>query len=155
MLSNTVWALLSHPDQYESVCTNPDLLSQAIEEALRWEPPVQSCTRFVTRSVTVRSIELAAGEMVQCMVGAANRDPEHFADPDVFDLWRANARDHLSFATGKHFCLGAALARLEGEIGLRILFEHLPGLRLDQTRPSSPRGHEFRSPPTLYVRWHG
>ena len=155
MLSNTVWALLSHPDQYESVCTNPDLLSQAIEEALRWEPPVQSCTRFVTRSVTVRSIELAAGEMVQCMVGAANRDPEHFADPDVFDLWRANARDHLSFATGKHFCLGAALARLEGEIGLRILFERLPGLRLDQTRPSSPRGHEFRSPPTLYVRWHG
>jgi cytochrome P450 len=155
MLSNTVWALLSHPHQYESVCTNPDLLSQAIEEALRWEPPVQSCTRFLTRSVTVRSIELAAGEMVQCMVGAANRDPEHFADPDVFDLWRANARDHLSFATGKHFCLGAALARLEGEIGLRILFERLPGLRLDQTRPSSPRGHEFRSPPTLYVRWHG
>jgi cytochrome P450 len=155
MLANTIWALLSHPDQYERVCTNPDLLSQAIEEALRWEPPVQSCTRFVTRPVILRGVELAPGEMVQCMVGASNRDPEHFADPDVFDLWRANARDHLSFATGKHFCLGAALARLEGEIGLRILFERLPGLRLDQTRSSSPHGHEFRSPPTLHVQWHG
>jgi cytochrome P450 len=155
MLANTILALLSHPDQYESVCTNPDLLSQAIEEALRWEPPVQSCTRFVTRPVILRSVGLAPGEMVQCMVGAANRDPEHFADPDVFDLWRANARDHLSFATGKHFCLGAALARLEGEIELRILFERLPGLRLDQARPSNPRGHEFRSPPTLHVQWHG
>jgi cytochrome P450 len=101
-----------------------------------------------------RLVELAPGEMVQCMVGAANRDPEHFTDPDAFDLERPNARDHLSFATGKHFCLGAALARLEGEVGLRILFERLPGLRLDPAQPSSPRGHEFRSPPTLHVQWN-
>lgn len=153
MLTNTVWALLSHPSQYETVLSHPHLLTQAIEEALRWEPPVQSCTRFVNRPVIVGGVDLAPGEMVQCMVGAANRDPEHFTDPELFDLWRANARDHLSFATGKHFCLGAALARLEGEIGLRILFERLPGLRLDPTRPSNPRGHEFRSPPTLHVRW--
>ena len=73
-MANTVWALLSHPAQYEAVCTGPNLLTQAIGEAQRWEPPVQSCTRFVTPSVTVRGIELAAGEMVQCMVGAANRD---------------------------------------------------------------------------------
>jgi cytochrome P450 len=87
------------------------------------------------------------------MVGAANRDPEHFADPDVFDLRRPNAGDHLSFAIGKHFCLGAALARLEGEVGLRLLRERLPGLRLDAALPSSPYGHEFRSPPTLHVQW--
>src|SRR5260221_7462494 len=111
-LTNTVWALLSHPSQYETVLSHPHLLTQAIEEALRWEPPVQSCTRFVTRPVVVRGVELAPGEMVQCMVGAANRDPEHFADPELFDLWRSNARDHLSFATGKHFCLGAALTRI-------------------------------------------
>jgi cytochrome P450 len=96
MLTNTVWALLSHPSQYETVLSHPHLLTQAIEEALRWEPPVQSCTRFVTRPVVVRGVELAPGEMVQCMVG------------------------------------------------LRILFERLPGLRLDAGRPSSPRGHEFR-----------
>ena len=153
MLANTLWALLSHPAQHEAVRANSALLPQAIEEALRWEPPVQSCTRFVTQPVDVQGIALSPGEMVQCMVGAANRDPQHFADPDVFDLGRANARDHLSFAIGKHFCLGAALARLEGEIGLRLLFERLPGLHLDAARPSSPRGHEFRSPPTLHVRW--
>jgi len=107
----------------------------------------------VTQPVDVQGVALSPGEMVQCMVGAANRDPEHFADPDVFDLGRVNARDHLSFAIGKHFCLGAALARLEGEIGLSILLERLPGLRLDTARPSSPRGHEFRSPPTLHVQW--
>jgi cytochrome P450 len=153
MLVNTLWALLTHPAQLETVRSNPGLISQAIEEALRWEPPVQSCTRFATRPVIVHGVELSAGEMVQCMVGAANRDPEHFIDPDVFDLQRANARDHLSFALGKHFCLGAALARLEGEVVLRILFERLPGLRLDLARPSRPEGHEFRSPPTLYVLW--
>ena len=154
MLANTLWALLSHPAQQAAVCADPALLPQAIEEALRWEPPVQSCTRFVTRPVIVRGVALSPSEMVQCMVGAANRDPEHFTDPDLFDLWRTNARDHFSFATGKHFCLGAALARLEGEIGLRLLFEQLPGLHLDPAQTSSPRGHEFRSPPTLYVQWN-
>jgi len=153
MLANTLWALLIHPANSATVRANPALLPQVIEEALRWEPPVQSCTRFVTRPVVVQGIALSPGEMVQCMVGAANRDPEHFADPDVFDLGRPNARDHLSFAIGKHFCLGAALARLEGEVGLRLLLERLPGLRLDTARPSSPQGHEFRSPPTLHVQW--
>jgi cytochrome P450 len=153
MLANTVWALLNHPAQLETVRSNPGLLAQALEEALRWEPPVQSCTRFVSRPVILHGIELAQGEMVQCMVGAANRDPEYFSHPDVFDLERTNARDHLSFAMGKHFCLGAALARLEGEIGLRILLGRLPGLRLDPALPSSPVGHEFRSPPTLHVQW--
>jgi cytochrome P450 len=127
LLANTVWALLSHPAQYEAVCAHPALLTQAIEEALRWEPPVQSCTRYATRPMVVQGVELAPGEMVQCMVGAANRDPNHFTDPNVFDVWRTNARDHLSFAIGKHFCLGAALARLETEVGRRILFERLPG----------------------------
>ncbi len=153
MLTNTLWALLSHPSQFAAVRANPALLPRAIEEALRWEPPVQSCTRFVTRPVVVQGVALSPSEMVQCMVGAANRDPEHFTDPDLFDLRRANDRDHLSFAIGKHFCLGAALARLEGEIGLSLLLERLPGLRLDPARPSSPRGQEFRSPPTLHVRW--
>ena len=152
MLTNTLWALLTHPSQLAAVRANPALLPQAIEEALRWEPPVQSCTRFVTHPVAVQGVALSPGEMVQCMVGAANRDPQHFTDPDVFDLGRINAKDHLSFAMGKHFCLGAALARLEGEIGLGILLERLPGLRLDPVRTSSPHGHEFRSPPTLFVR---
>jgi cytochrome P450 len=153
MLANTVWAFLNHPAHYAAVRAHPELLPQAIEEALRWEAPVQSCTRYVTRSNTVHGVELAPGDLVQCMVGAANRDPEHFTQPDVFNLWRANAKDHLSFAMGKHFCLGAALARLEGQVGLAILFERLPELRLNPAHPSAPAGHEFRSPPTLQVLW--
>jgi cytochrome P450 len=85
MLVNTLWALLRHPDQHGAVRANPALLPQAIEEALRWEPPVQSCTRFVTRPVVVQGVALSPGEMVQCMVGAANRDPEHFTDPDILE----------------------------------------------------------------------
>lgn len=153
LLANTIWALLTHPAACAAVQHQPSLLQQAVEESLRWEPPVQSCTRHVTRAVEVQGIELAPGDTVQCMVGAANRDPAHFADPDVFDLRRERAGEHLSFAIGKHFCLGAALARLEGVVGLRVLFERLPGLRLDPAYPTRPRGHEFRSPPQLHVRW--
>ena len=153
MLANTIWALLSHPAQYEAVLAYPDLLSQAIEESLRWEAPVQSCTRYVTRPITMHGVEFSPGDMVQGMVGAANRDPEHFTQPDVFNLWRANAKDHLSFAIGKHFCLGAALARLEGQVGLTLLFERLPEVQLDPAHPSIPAGHEFRSPPSLHALW--
>ncbi len=153
LLANTIWALLTQPAALEAVQRQPELFKLAIEETLRWEAPVQSCTRHVTRPVVVQGIELAPGETVQCMVGAANRDSEHFTDPDTFDLWRENAGDHLSFALGKHFCLGAALARLEGEIGLRVLFERLPTLRLDPAQPTQLQGHEFRSPATLWARW--
>jgi cytochrome P450 len=153
MLANTIWALLNHPAHYEAVLAHPDLLSQAIEESLRWEAPVQSCTRYVTRPITMHGVEFSPGDMVQGMVGAANRDPEHFTQPDAFNLWRTNAKDHLSFAIGRHFCLGAALARLEGQVGLALLFERLPELRLDPAHPSIPAGHEFRSPPTLHVVW--
>ncbi|HEY7123867.1 MAG TPA: cytochrome P450 [Ktedonobacterales bacterium] len=153
MFANTVWALLTHPEQFAAVRANPALLTQALEESLRWEPPVQTCTRHVARPAMIQGVELEPGETVQCLVGAANRDPAHFTNPDLYDIARQNARDHLSFAIGRHFCLGAALARLEGEIGLRILFDRLPDLRLAPERPSAPEGHEFRSPPTLYALW--
>lgn len=155
MFSNTIWALLNHPNQFETVLQNPDLLNTTIEESLRWESPVQTCTRHVTQSVTIRGVRLEPGQTLQCMLGAANRDPAHFTkpDPDLFDIQRSNADQHLAFAKGKHYCIGAALARLEGEIGLRILFERLSNLRLHPDYPAAPQGHEFRSLPTLYVQW--
>jgi cytochrome P450 len=131
LLSNTVWALLTHLEQFAMVRADLSLLKNVVEESLRWEPPVQTLTRQATRDVVVRDVTIAEGEVVQCMIGAANRDPTYFVNPDAFDIHRANARDHLSFAIGKHYCLGAALARLEGELGLRVLFERLPHLRLD------------------------
>lgn len=153
LISNTLWALLKHPDQFAAMRKEPVLIKKAIEESLRWSPPVQSLTRRAARDVSVRGIDIASGDVVQCMVGAGNRDPEYFADPDTFDLWRGNAADHLAFAIGKHYCLGAALARLEGEIALTSLIERLPCLRFDPEFPSVLRGHEFRSPADLHVCW--
>lgn len=153
MLSNTIWALLTHPDQFEQVCQDPSLLPNALEEALRWEAPVQSAMRFPTRDVVVADVPIRRGEKIHSMLGAANRDPALFEEPDRFDIHRKNANQHLSFAYGPHFCFGAPLARLEATIGLPILFERLERLHLDPSHPTKPVGHEFRSPPTLVCQW--
>jgi cytochrome P450 len=154
MFSNTVWALLNHPDQFDEVKRDPvKLMKSAVEETLRWESPVQTATRHVTQPITVCGVDFAVGDTVQCMLGAANRDAEFFPDPDRFDIHRANASHHLAFARGRHHCLGASLARLEGEIGLRVLLERLPNLHLKSDHLSAPRGHEFRSVPKLMVEW--
>ncbi|MFN8371800.1 MAG: cytochrome P450 [Anaerolineae bacterium] len=153
MFNNTLWALLRHREQYEAVRANPELLKNAIEESLRWESPVQTATRQATRDSEVGGVRIAAGEMLQCMLGAANRDPAFFAAPDTFDITRHNAAEHLSFAVGRHYCLGAALARLEGQIGLQMLLERLPTMHLNPHYESQPRGHEFRTLPTLPVMW--
>ena len=113
---------------------------------------MQSCTRFTNEAVEIRGVAIPAGETVQCMLGAANRDPAHFDHPDRFDPDRPNARDHLSFGAGRHFCLGATLARIEAREALARVFR-LPGLRLDPERPSRPHGHEFRAPPAVWVVW--
>jgi cytochrome P450 len=148
---NVVWTLLRHPDALDAVRTDRALLSPAIEEAMRWEPAVQSCTRHVARPVELGGVALAAGDIVQCMLGAANRDPEYFEEPDRFNLRRRNAADHLSFGSGKHFCLGASLARAEVRVVLETLLDRFPALRGDPARPSAPYGYEFRSPRTLWV----
>jgi cytochrome P450 len=148
---NVIWTLLSHPAALAAIRRDGSLLSAAIEEAMRWEPAVQSCTRHIEQPVTLHGVELGAGATVQCMLGAANRDPSHFPDPDRFDITRANAGDHISFGSGRHFCLGAALARAEVQVTAERLLQRFPALRLDPDRPSAPRGFEFRAPPTLDV----
>ncbi len=90
--------------------------------------------------------------MVQVMLGAMNRDPAHFADPDRFDPSRTEAISHSAFGFGRHFCLGAALARLEARLAIRRLFDDFPALWLDETRATPPSGHEFRKPEALVVR---
>ncbi len=148
---NVIWTLLRHPAALAAVRGDSSLLPGAIDEAMRWEPAVQSCTRHVELPVTVRGVEMKAGDIVQCMLGAANRDPAHFPDPDRYDIMRANAGDHLSFGSGKHFCLGAALARAEVQITFETLLRRFPALRADPERPSAPYGYEFRAPPRLDV----
>ncbi len=152
MILNAVWALLTHPDALAQVRADPELLGPAIEEATRWEPAVQTCTRHATADTTVRGVSIGSGDTVQCMIGGANRDPEVFTDPDRFDLRRANADQHLSFGSGRHFCLGAALARLEARTALSALLTRFPDLSLDPSAPP-PSGAEFRKPPALPVIW--
>jgi len=155
LLSNTVWCLLTHPADLARLQADENLWANAVEEVLRWESPVQTAHRHVRRDTAVQGNPIGAGQMVQCMLSAANRDPRLFAEPDRFDIDRANAAKHLSFARGPHFCFGAPLARLEATIGLPILLARLPNLRLCDAAASRPVGHEFRSPPTLGVEWEG
>jgi cytochrome P450 len=148
---NAMWALLTHDEARAATLKDDRALDAAIEESLRWEPAVQTCTRYATRSVSLHDVAIGEGEIVQCMIGAANRDPDYFADPDRFDITRANAGDHVSFGFGRHYCLGAALARLEARLVIRGFFERWPAARLDPHRDSAPRGHEFRKPAALWV----
>ncbi len=153
MILNAVWSLLSHPDELAKVCAEPALVGRAVEESLRWEPAVQTLTRYATRDAELGGVEIARGCVVDGMIGGANRDATHFEDPERFDVTRANAGDHLTFGFGRHTCLGIHLARLEASIALRTLLDRSPGLRLDDDRPCRPRGHEFRKVRPLWVRW--
>ena len=153
LIANAVWALLSHPEQLPAARASEAALDLAIEETLRWEPAVQSAARHATRDTEIRGVRITEGEVVHCMLGAANRDPAHFTDPDRFDLTRTSAGDHLSFAVGRHFCLGAPLARLETRVVLETLWARCPGLRLDPDRRAPPYGYEFRKPQTVWVEW--
>lgn len=116
-IGNTVLALLRHPDQLRRLRADPGLVRSAVEEGLRWDPAVQFSARITTEDVEVGGTAIPAGEQVAVLIGAVNRDPEHFEDAETFDVGRQDNR-HLTFASGPHFCLGAALARLELQVAL-------------------------------------
>lgn len=130
-------ALVRHPDQLRHLRDHPDRIDAAVEEMLRFDAPFQLNLRFVTRDLDVRGTTLRAGDLVRQALGAANRDPERFADPDEFRLDRPASR-HLAFGLGPHFCLGAALARLQARIAIDTMVRRLPGLRLDPDVDPAP-----------------
>jgi cytochrome P450 len=130
LLGSGTVLLLEHPEQLARLREDPGRWPGAVDEVLRYESPVQLTARFAVRDTELAGRLVRRGGLVVTMLGGANRDPEVFADPARFDVTRGNARDHLSFSAGRHFCLGAALARMEGEIGLRTLFERCPDLAL-------------------------
>ena len=153
MILNALWALLTHPRALADLESKRITHADAIEESLRWEPAVQSLTRHTTKSARLLDVDLDEGETIQCMIGGANRDPARFERPDEFLPGRSDVRGHLSFGLSSHFCLGAALARCETEAALSAVFGELEGVELDETRPSAPRGYEFRKPSELWVYW--
>jgi cytochrome P450 len=128
LVANGAALLFAHPGQRRLLAEDPSLWPNAVDEILRIESPVQRTGRRAKRDTTVHGVPVAEGEMVLLLLAAANRDPRVFDDPHTFDVTRANARDHVAFSSGVHYCLGAALARMEGEVALQALFERFPDL---------------------------
>ncbi|TCO61126.1 cytochrome P450 [Actinocrispum wychmicini] len=152
LLSNAVLTLLRHPDQVALLRADPSLLNNAVEEVLRFEGPVQIAARIADRDRTVCGIELKQGEPLVVMLGAANRDPDVFTDPDEFDITRSD-NPHVAFAHGAHFCLGAALARAELQIVLPRILDRFPNLRLAEDEIEWQPTLDFRGPNRLLVVW--
>ena len=129
LVGNGVLALLRHPDQLARLRAEPARIDAAVEEILRFDSPVQATSRVPTEDVEIHGARFAKGAEIGLLIGAANRDPAVFAEPDRFDIARADNR-HLSFGLGIHFCLGAGLARLEGQVALGSLASRAPALAL-------------------------
>jgi cytochrome P450 len=130
LLGNGIRMLLDTPQHLETLSARPELWPNTVEEILRLDSPVQMSARVSRKDLDVAGTPVKRGEMVILHLAGANRDPKVFTDPHRFDIERDNAGKHLSFSGGRHFCLGAALARAEGEVGLRTLFERFPDARL-------------------------
>ncbi|WP_441248385.1 cytochrome P450 [Kitasatospora sp. McL0602] len=129
LLGTAVHALLTHPDQLALVRRQPELAAAAVEESLRWDGPVPMTERIATRPSEVGGVLIPAGASITTVLAAGNRDPEQHPDPDTFTVRRQDIRV-LSFSAGAHYCLGAALARLEGAALIRQLVGRFPGLAL-------------------------
>jgi cytochrome P450 len=130
LIGNGVGLLTAHPEQLALLRADPQRWPRAVEEVLRFDSPVQRTGRVAHRDTEVAGERFRTDQVIVVLLGGANRDPAVFADPDRFDVTRENAGDHLAFSSGAHFCLGAALARMEGEVGLRALFDRFPDLAL-------------------------
>jgi cytochrome P450 len=133
LLGNAAVVLADNPDQRAALAADPALLPGAVEELLRYEPPSPVQGRWTTRDVTVHGVDIPANSKVLLLTGSAGRDPRAFEEPDRFDVRRRMQR-HMSFGHGVHFCLGAALARLEGRIGLEETLKRFPTWTTDPGR---------------------
>jgi len=148
---NLLYLLLSHPDQLAAVTADRSLVPQAIEEALRIEPPLAMINRTATREVEIAGTSIPAGGSVSTCLASANHDETRWNDPDSFDIFRP-AIPHLAFAHGPHMCLGMHLARLETRVAVNAVLDRLPGLRLDPgAHDPHIKGVVFRSPNALPV----
>ncbi len=121
--------MLRHPDELERLRDDLSLIPTAVEELLRYESPIQHTARLAPDDIELGGKQIKKDQAVIAVMGAANRDPERFPDPDRLDIARTENR-HLAFGWGAHFCFGAPLARIEGQVALETILRRLPGLRL-------------------------
>ena len=130
LLGNGIKLLHDHPEQRDLLRADPGLWPNAVDEVLRADSPVLLTGRMTNAGTELAGRTLPPGSFVTTILAGANRDPKVFDEPDRFDVTRPNARDHISFSSGRHYCLGASLARMEGEVGLRAMFDRYPDLKL-------------------------
>ena len=150
---NLLYALLNHPEQLRALVADPSLIPQAIEEGLRWEPPIIFLLRQCVRDTSVCGTAIPESAVINVCIGAANRDETRYSDPERFDILR-EPKQHVTFGWGTHMCLGMHLARMETRIAMEAVLERLPNLRPDdEFEPPFVQGIAFRSPPALHVRF--
>jgi cytochrome P450 len=152
LIGNGIYHLLKNPRQFAMLRDDPSLIESAVEELLRFDSPVQWVSRVVREDMELGGVQLKPGAILLGCLGAANRDPLVFADPDRLDLRRSDNK-HLSFGSGVHFCLGAALARMEAQIAIGTILQKLPALRLVQRKIRWKKGLIFRAIERLDVAW--
>lgn len=152
LIALAIWALGSHPEQLDAVRADRAMVKAAVEETLRWAGPVGTSTRQATLGTELAGVELPQGALIGAVLSSANRDPRRWTEPDRFDVTRREGA-HLAFAIGTHFCLGAWFGRHLARVSLDVLFDRLPGLRLDLDRLPTISGWEFRAPDSMWVRW--
>ena len=150
LIGNGILTLLRHPEQLETLRTDPDLIPNAIEELLRYESPIQYTSRLAPDDVVLGGKTIRKRQAVIAVMGAANRDPERFPEPDRLDICRQDNR-HLAFAWAAHFCFGAPLARLEGHVAFETLLRRMPNLRLEPNPVKWRANLGFRGLTTLPV----
>ena len=150
LIGNGALALLRNPNQLEALRRSPALIGGAIEELLRYDAPVQRTGRMPNTDVELGGKRIAKGDLVLSLIGAANRDPAHFAEPDRLDLARADNR-HLAFGWGIHFCLGAPLARAEAQAAIGTIARRMPALALTTPTPDWREASALRGLKTLPV----
>jgi len=152
LIGNGVLALLRHPDQLANLCAHPELVPRAVEEMLRYDPPVVQIARFALKPLEIGGREVQAGQTMTCSLLAAGHDPALHSDPHRFDIERADTT-HLAFGGGAHYCLGAPLARAEAQIAIATLFERFPSLQLDPEHlVEHKRAPVFNGLEALWVR---
>jgi len=155
LIGNGILAMMQHRDQWDAVVADPSLVEPAVEEMLRFDSPVQFVSRVAGEDIDLSGTVLPAGQVILGVLGSANRDPAKFANPDRFDVHRRDETKHLSFGTGIHFCLGAALAKMETEIALRALTTRFPKMKLAGGKLKWLKGLTFRGVKQLPVLLNG
>jgi len=150
LIGNGMYTLLRHPQQTAELRENPDLIRSAVEELLRYESPVQFTARVLKEDIEICGQRIPKKWTLLCMLGAANRDPKQFKEPDEVNLKRLN-NQHLAFSAGPHFCIGNQLARLEGQVALLNLVQRFPKMKLAVPKPEWADTFGFRGLKSLPV----